>query len=197
MRKLTISLLAGATVLAASGAALAQDRPARNADTTRAAAEQHAAAAFTRMDANGDGKVDAADREARHKAHFNRIDADGNLYFLGRLTDSVRVKGENVSAFEVEHVAGNHPMVEDCALIGVKAEVGEQEIKLFIKPKDGAEIDYRAFSDWLAQRLAPFQNPRYLAVVEDFERTPSQRIMKHRLPVSVDSSWDRLHGTGR
>ena len=78
MRKLTISLLAGATVLAASGAALAQDRPARNADTTRAAAEQHAAAAFTRMDANGDGKVDAADREARHKAHFNRIDADGN-----------------------------------------------------------------------------------------------------------------------
>ena len=78
MRKLTISLLAGAAVLAASGVALAQDGPGRNAQLTRAAAQEHAAAAFTRMDANGDGKVDAADREARHKAHFNRIDADGN-----------------------------------------------------------------------------------------------------------------------
>lgn len=78
MRKLTISLLAGATVLAASGAALAQDRPARDADMSRSAAEQRAAEAFQRMDANGDDKVDSADREARHKAHFDRIDADGN-----------------------------------------------------------------------------------------------------------------------
>jgi Ca2+-binding EF-hand superfamily protein len=78
MRKLTISLLAGATVLAASGAALAQDRPARDADMSRSAAEQRAAEAFRRMDANCDGKVDAADREARHKAHFDRIDADGD-----------------------------------------------------------------------------------------------------------------------
>lgn len=132
-----------------------------------------------------------------HTGDLGMLDADGNLYFLGRLTDSVRVKGENVSAFEVEHVAGSHPLVEDCALIGVKADVGEQEIKLFIKPKAGADIDYASFSEWLGQRLAPFQNPRYLAVVEDFERTPSQRIMKHRLPASPDGSWDRLGGTGR
>ncbi|MDW6021845.1 AMP-binding protein [Mesorhizobium sp. BAC0120] len=132
-----------------------------------------------------------------HTGDLGMLDASDNLYFLGRLTDSVRVKGENVSAFEVEHVAGGHPLVEDCALIGVKAEVGEQEIKLFIKPKAGADIDYLSFSDWLAQRLAPFQNPRYLAVIDDFERTPSQRIMKHRLPTSVEGSWDRLQETGR
>ncbi len=120
------------------------------------------------------------------------LDEDGNLFFLGRLGDSVRVKGENVSAFEVEHVAGSHPAVEDCALIGVKADVGEQEIKLFIKPKQGESLDFRSFSDWLAQRLAPYQNPRFLELVEDFERTPSQRIMKHRLPPGVEASWDRL-----
>lgn len=158
---------------------------------------RQAGAVFAGYFRNEEATAKALRPDGFHTGDLGMIDADGNLYFLGRLTDSVRVKGENVSAFEVEHVAGNHPMVEDCALIGVKADVGEQEIKLFIKPKDGAEIDYRAFSDWLAQRLAPFQNPRYLAVVADFERTPSQRIMKHRLPVSVDSSWDRLHGTGR
>jgi crotonobetaine/carnitine-CoA ligase len=158
---------------------------------------RQAGAVFAGYFRNEEATATALRPDGFHTSDLGMIDADGNLYFLGRLTDSVRVKGENVSAFEVEHVAGSHPMVEDCALIGVRAEIGEQEIKLFIKPKEGADIDYFTFSDWLAQRLAPFQNPRYLAVVEDFERTPSQRIMKHRLPISLDGSWDRLHGKGR
>ena len=74
-------------------------------------------------------------------------------------------------------------------MIGVAAEVGEQDIKLFVKPR-GA-IDLRELSAWLGERLAPFQNPRYLAVVEEFERTPSQRIMKHRLSREVSGCFDR------
>jgi crotonobetaine/carnitine-CoA ligase len=158
---------------------------------------RQAGAVFAGYFRNEEATAKALRPDGFHTSDLGMIDADGDLYFLGRLTDSVRVKGENVSAFEVEHVASGHPMVEDCALIGVKAEIGEQEIKLFIKPKVGADIDYLAFSNWLAQRLAPFQNPRYLAVIEDFERTPSQRIMKHRLPTSLDGSWDRFHGNGR
>ncbi|WP_318913961.1 AMP-binding protein [Shinella zoogloeoides] len=158
---------------------------------------RQAGAVFAGYFRNEEATAKALRPDGFHTGDLGMIDADGNLFFLGRLTDSVRVKGENVSAFEVEHVAGSHPMVEDCALIGVKAEVGEQEIKLFIKPKEGVAIDYPAFSDWLAHRLAPFQNPRYLTVVEEFERTPSQRIMKHRLPASVEGSWDRQQRTGR
>ena len=104
----------------------------------------------------------------------------------------MRCRGENVSAFEVEHVAAAHPAVEDCAMIGVAAEIGEGEIKLFLKPKSGSTIDPAAMSAWLGERLAPYQNPRYLAIVDEFERTPSLRIMKHRLPRDVGGSFDRL-----
>jgi crotonobetaine/carnitine-CoA ligase len=120
------------------------------------------------------------------------FDAEGNLFFHGRLSDSVRVKGENVSAWEVEHVAATHPAVEDCAMIGVAADVGEQDIKLFVKPPAGMAVDLAEFSAWLGGRLAPYQNPRYLAVVDEFERTPSLRIMKHRLSPARDDCWDRL-----
>jgi crotonobetaine/carnitine-CoA ligase len=120
------------------------------------------------------------------------FDDAGNLFFKGRATDSVRVKGENVSAWEVESVAGRHEAVEACAIIGVAADVGEQDIKLFVKPKPGRRIDPRELSQWLAQRLAPYQNPRYIAIVTDFERTPSERIMKHRLSKALDDCWDRL-----
>jgi crotonobetaine/carnitine-CoA ligase len=129
---------------------------------------------------------------ALHTGDRGRFDAAGNLVFLGRMTDSVRCRGENVSAWEVEHVAAAHPAVEDCAMIGVAADVGEQDIKLFVTVRAGAALDLAEFSAWLAARLAPYQNPRYIRVVDGFERTPSQRIVKHRLSRALDDAWDRL-----
>jgi crotonobetaine/carnitine-CoA ligase len=119
------------------------------------------------------------------------FDVAGNMYFHGRMTDNVRVRGENVSAMEVEQVAAKHPAIEDCAMIGVAAYIGEQEIKLFVKRKPGAALDAPALSAWLAERLAPYQNPRYIVMVDDFERTASQRIMKHRLGAHSAVAWDR------
>jgi crotonobetaine/carnitine-CoA ligase len=131
---------------------------------------------------------------ALHTGDLGSFDDAGNLLFHGRMTDNVRCRGENVSAWEVEHVAAAHPDLEDCAMIGVAAEIGEQDIKLFVKPKPGVSIDVPALSAWLGHRLAPYQNPRYIAVVEDFERTPSQRIMKHKLSPGLDDCWNRLDG---
>jgi crotonobetaine/carnitine-CoA ligase len=120
-------------------------------------------------------------------------DEDGNLFFHGRMTDSVRCKGENVSAWEVEHVVADHPDVEDCAMIGVAAEIGEQDIKLFVQLKSGSIPDAHELNDWLKSRLAHYQLPRYIAFVSSFERTPSQRIMKHKLPNDGVDVWDRLN----
>ena len=135
--------------------------------------------------------------DALYTGDLGSFDAEGNMVFHGRMTDSVRCRGENVSAWEVEHVAADHPAVEDCAMIGVAAEIGEQDIKLFVKPRGGLRVDPAEVSAWLSSRLAPYQNPRYIAVVEEFERTPSQRIMKHRLSRRLDDCWDRLAAGGR
>jgi len=140
---------------------------------------------------NPDATAKALRNGALHTGDIGSYDIRGNLTFHGRMTDSVRCRGENVSAWEVEHVALEHPAVEDCAMIGVAAEIGEQEIKLFLKAKPGQAIDLAPLSGWLGTRLAPYQNPRYLAIVDDFERTASQRIMKHTLSTRTDDCWDR------
>lgn len=118
------------------------------------------------------------------------LDQDGNLYFFGRMRDSVRSRGENVSAWEVESVAAEHPAIEDCAMIGVAADIGEQDIKLFVKLKPGFALGRHDLASWLAARLAPYQVPKYLARVDGFERTPSERIMKHRLSEAPADEWD-------
>lgn len=76
MRKTLIISLAAAASTLAGGAALAQVDPAPG--LTRAQVEKRASERFDRMDANADGRLDQADREARQTALFERIDADGN-----------------------------------------------------------------------------------------------------------------------
>ncbi|MGE3874938.1 MAG: ATP-dependent acyl-CoA ligase, partial [Parvibaculaceae bacterium] len=114
------------------------------------------------------------------------------LYFHGRMGDSVRTKGENVSAFEVEHVVSSHVDVEECAMIGVPGEQGENDIKIFIRSLSGKKPDFASLVEWCTPRMASFQIPRYFAHVEAFEKTPSERIKKHALSPSTDDCWDRL-----
>ncbi|UVK54575.1 AMP-binding protein [Mesorhizobium sp. AR02] len=115
----------------------------------------------------------------------------GHLHFHGRMNDSVRRRGENVSAYEVESVAVRHPDVLDAAMIGVPAEIGESEIQLFIQPRPGTRPDPAGIWAWMSGHLAPHQHPRYIAVVTEFPRTPSQRIQKHLLPVDPANRWER------
>ena len=107
-----------------------------------------------------------------HTGDLGRYDAEGHYFFAGRKGDSMRVRGENVSAWEVERVVNLHPAVEESAAIGVAAEIGEQEIKLFVKPVPGHDLEPAALLAWCAERLADFQVPRYLAVVGGFLEDP-------------------------
>lgn len=140
---------------------------------------------------NPEASERALDNGSLHTGDLGSLDADGVLTFHGRLTESLRCRGENVSAWEVEHVITTHDDVEEAAVIGVEAEIGEQEIKAFVKLRGGGSVTPEELSEWLEPRLAKYQRPRYIAVVEDFERTPSQRVRKHLLSDSVDGCWDR------
>ena len=120
-----------------------------------------------------------------------RQDEDGDLFFIGRASDSMRVRGENVSAWEVERVFAEHPAIEASAAMGIKSQIGEQEIYLFVKFKPEQHCDWQDLIGWAKPRMAAFQLPRYFASIERFDLTPSQRIQKHRLTPQLDRAWDR------
>ncbi|WP_011582949.1 MULTISPECIES: class I adenylate-forming enzyme family protein [Chelativorans] len=115
---------------------------------------------------------------------------DGWLTFQGRLNDSIRRRGENISAWEIESAALKHPAIAEVAMIGVKADIGEQEIKLFVRPADGHSIDAPQLHGWLTEQLGRYRAPRYIAFVDSFPKTPSERIRKGLLPQTTDDCWD-------
>ncbi|HSB07165.1 MAG TPA: AMP-binding protein, partial [Thermodesulfobacteriota bacterium] len=117
-------------------------------------------------------------------------DEEGDLYYKGRKKDSIRRRGENISAWEVERVLNSHPKIEESAVIGVDADVGEQELKAFIKCAEGGLLDPLEVIQWCESLLPYYQIPRYVAFVDSFERTPTERIRKENLPKDTAKCWD-------
>jgi len=107
-----------------------------------------------------------------------RTDAQGNFFFVGRLADCLRRRGENVSAYEVEQVVLKHPGLVEAAVIGVDAELGEQDIALYYIAREPGGLASQALEAWCRERLGDFMVPRYFCAVAEFPKTETQRIQK-------------------
>jgi crotonobetaine/carnitine-CoA ligase len=106
---------------------------------------------------------------------------NGFLYFVGRSTDSMRRRGENVSAFDVEQAILKHPAIVEAAVYAVPSEMTEDEIMASVKLVDGEKLSPMVIRDFLQDKLASFAIPRYIRVVNDFPRTETFRIKKNEL----------------
>lgn len=108
-------------------------------------------------------------------------DEDDNYYFVDRLKDMIRRRGENISSFEVEEELLAHPEVKEAAVVAVPGDGGEDEILAVLVTESGALPDLKQFTDFLQQRLAHFMVPRYFRCLPALPKTPTQKIEKHVL----------------
>ncbi|MBK8247859.1 MAG: AMP-binding protein [Gemmatimonadetes bacterium] len=108
-------------------------------------------------------------------------DARGYYHLVGRLKDMIRRGGENISAAEVEGVLAEHPAVRAAAVMSVPDELRGEEVKAFVQRQEGAAVDPADLVAFVRDRLAAFKVPRFIEFVDDFPRTPSERVAKHQL----------------
>jgi carnitine-CoA ligase len=129
-----------------------------------------------------------------HTGDLFRRDAEGHYFFIDRATDSIRRRGENISAFEVEAGLRRHPAIAEAAAVAVPAPGGnEQEVMAVIRLAEGAALEPGTLIEFLRPLIAPHALPRYVRFVSDFPRTPTQKIEKFRLRAQgiTTDSWDR------
>ncbi|WP_433507986.1 AMP-binding protein [Pseudonocardia halophobica] len=128
-----------------------------------------------------------------HTGDRGRMDADGYLYFLDRLSDSIRRRGENVSSWEIERVLATHPAVDAVAAYGVPSPLSEEDVMVAVVLVPGAELDGPGVVAHCTGRLTEFAVPRYVRFLDALPVTPSQRTEKYKLRadgVTADT-WDR------
>lgn len=129
-----------------------------------------------------------------HTGDGGRMDADGNYYFVDRLKDAIRRRGEFVSSLELEIELCAHPDIQAAAAIAVKSEHAEDEIMVVLVPAEGAaEPDFPAIVEWLVERVAYFMVPRYWRVVDRMPMTPTEKVRKTVLREEgiTPDTWDR------
>lgn len=129
-----------------------------------------------------------------HTGDAGYQDKEGRFYFVDRLTDSMRRRGENISSMEVEDEINQHPDVLECAVFPVWDEHTEQEVMAVITPKPGSTIDPKELIVFLNARMAYFMIPRYLDFQDDIPKTPTGKIQKYKLREKgvTPTSWDRV-----
>ena len=128
-----------------------------------------------------------------HTGDAFRRDAEANYYFVDRLTDAIRRRGENISSFEVEVVVNDHPAVQECAAIPVPSEHGEDEVMVVLAAKPGETVDPAELIDFLIPRMAHFTVPRDIRILDALPKTPTTKIQKTGLREAgiTEDTWDR------
>jgi crotonobetaine/carnitine-CoA ligase len=131
-----------------------------------------------------------------HTGDALRRDADGYYYFVDRMRDVIRRRAVNISSFDVEYVVSQHPAVAEAAAVAVPAdfEGGEDEIKLCLVLRRSVRFAPEAFLAWCEDRLPAFAVPRYLELLPELPKTPSNKVQKYLLRergISTET-WDRV-----
>ena len=128
-----------------------------------------------------------------HTGDAFKRDNAGNYYFVDRIKDTIRRRGENISSFEVESEASACDDVREAAAIPVPSEFGEDEVMLVVAAKPDAVLDPARLFAFLEPRMAHFMLPRFIRILPELPKTPTQKVQKHLLRAQgvTKDTWDR------
>jgi crotonobetaine/carnitine-CoA ligase len=123
---------------------------------------------------------------------------DGKLYFLDRVKDAIRRRGENISSFEVESEVVAHSDVKEVAAVGipnpdVEASTGDEEVKVVVVLEPDSRLEAEELIEFLVARMPRYWVPRFVEFVDELPRTPSFKVKKAELRAMgvTAATWDR------
>lgn len=123
-----------------------------------------------------------------HTGDLMRSGRWGELFYVGRTKDVIKVAGENVSAAEVETAILSHPQIAECAVISLPDPVRDEQVVAVVVAR--GSLDVALLQRYLTQRLAPFKLPGAVHVVETLPRSEIGKVDKRSIRQSLLASED-------
>ena len=112
---------------------------------------------------------------------YVKIDSDGFVTIMDRVTDIIIVGGFNVYPQEVEKVLSEHPDVHTAIVVGMPHEINGEIPKAYIQLNDGAEANERDIIKFAKEKLAHFKVPRSVEFVDEFPLSGTGKILRRVL----------------
>ncbi len=110
-----------------------------------------------------------------------RLDEDGYLYFVARMDDVIKTRGEKVAPNEVEAALLGIAGIREAAVVGIPDTILGQAVKAFVVLQPGSELTPASMRLQCQARLEPHMVPAEIVVVPALPRTSSMKINKREL----------------
>ena len=117
-----------------------------------------------------------------HTGDAARMDENGNVFFVDRIKDCIRRKGENISSFDVEAAMLEFSGIEEIAAYAVPSDQEAEEDEVMVAIVKSTTIFN--FNELLAHArdvLPKFAVPRFYRLVDELPKTPTGKIQKVKL----------------
>ncbi|MDP2982793.1 MAG: AMP-binding protein [Candidatus Latescibacter sp.] len=118
-----------------------------------------------------------------------RLDGDGFYWFMGRLDDVIKVRGQSLATSEIEAVLVTHPLVSEAAVVSVEGDGGETLAAFLVMDQAmidvNREIDKNSLESELSQsvirRIGEFAAISQYIIAEELPRTRTGKIVRRVL----------------
>ncbi|KIO65387.1 Long-chain-fatty-acid--CoA ligase [Caldibacillus thermoamylovorans] len=107
---------------------------------------------------------------------------DGNIEFVSRIDNQVKVRGFRIELGEIESVLLNHSEVKDCVVIVREDSLGEKQLVAYVITVNG-NGNKQEIRDYLLEQLPEYMIPAYIIEMTEFPLTPNGKIDKKALPI--------------
>lgn len=127
-----------------------------------------------------------------HTGDLVRKDVEGNFFFVDRLKDAVRRRGENVSSLEVESEVLGYDAVAEAAVVGIPSELGDEDILVAVVAKRGQSVDPQELIEYLVPLMPHYMVPRFVRTMDELPKTATNKLMKYAIRdngITYDT-WD-------
>jgi amino acid adenylation domain-containing protein len=115
---------------------------------------------------------------------------NGNLEFLGRLDQQVKVRGYRIELGEIEAALQAHPGVEACAVIVREDQPAEKRVVAYVVTNGAVAAPFRAF---LKDRLPDHMVPSVFVEMDQLPLTPNGKVDRKALP-APEREWSERRG---
>jgi amino acid adenylation domain-containing protein len=113
--------------------------------------------------------------------------SDGNLEFVGRTDQQIKLRGYRIELGEVEAALRGHPMLRQ-AVVMVRGEAGEKHLVAYVVPSDACDgVEASKLRAYLKQVLPEYMVPSLFIAVKDLQLTWNGKVDRRALPAPAFS----------
>ncbi|HED66463.1 MAG TPA: amino acid adenylation domain-containing protein, partial [Planctomycetes bacterium] len=121
-----------------------------------------------------------------------RMLSDGNLEFLGRFDDQVKLRGYRIELGEIEAVLGQMDELREAAVLCRESTAGDKHLVAYFSTRPGRSISARVLRERLGEKLPEYMVPSAFVELPELPRTPIGKLETEALPAPTSGRAD-LH----